>query len=248
MNKKSNSRVRVERFFSEIDVEPLLRTFDMLDETLVWIKDRESRIMFANDAFVYQYGADSLERLLNKSDYDFSPPSIARKFIDDDQKVLQGIEIHDRLELNIQRSGEITWFETNKFPLRSKRGTIIGTYGISHRREKSSIPLVAVQQLEVSIDYIRSNYRGDIQIGDLAQISCISVSALERRFKKYLHKTPRQFINEIRLEQARRMLREGNQSIASIASSVGYADPGYFTRLFHRYFDCSPTDYRHKRK
>lgn len=234
----------VEDFFSKFDAMPLLNTFNMLEHTLVWIKDAESRIMFANTVFIHQYGANSLDQLIGKCDYDVSPIHIAKNFIDDDRNVLRGRAIRNRLELNVQRSGEIAWFETNKFPLTSANGRIIGTYGMSRRRDRQEISLAAVEQLETPIDYIRANYGKDIPIEKLAAISCISVSALERRFKKYLHKSPRQFINEFRLQQACCLLRETSQSIASIATAVGFTDPSYFTRTFSRLYHCTPKSFR----
>ncbi|MEQ9022901.1 MAG: PAS domain-containing protein [Pseudomonadales bacterium] len=145
-------------FFDQTDFNQILGVFDVLERTLVWVKNVDSRIMFANNFFIYQYGANSLEQLIGKNDYDFLPPEMARKFIDDDKKVLSGTPVRERLELNIQRSGEIAWFETSKFPLKSTSGKIIGTYGLSRRRDKVNIPLAAVSQLEASLDYIRSNY------------------------------------------------------------------------------------------
>lgn len=233
-----------DRFFSQINMQQLLHTFDMLAHTLVWIKDRESRIMFANRHFQLQHGASSRADIIGKNDYDFSPAVIARQFIEDDRRVLRGKTVHERLELNILRSGEICWFLTSKYPLKRDDGEIIGSYGLSRRQEKASISLAAAQQLEVTIDHIRSHFHEEIEIAELARVSCVSVSALERRFKKYLHRSPRQFINETRLEHARRLLVDGNDSIANIAAAAGFTDPSYFTRLFSRYFDLTPTEFR----
>jgi len=233
-------------FFSQTDFNQILGAFDILERTLVWVKDIDSRIMFANSFFIYQYGASSLDQLIGKNDYDFLPPDMARKFIADDKKVLSGVPVRERLELNIQRSGEIAWFETSKYPLKSTDGKVIGTYGLSRRRDKVSIPLAAVQQLEVSLDYIRTNYASDIEISELARVSFVSISTLERRFRKYLNRSPKQFINEIRLEQGRRLLRDTNEPIASIAASIGFPDPSYFARLYSRWYGCSPTDFRHQ--
>lgn len=67
---------------------------------------------------------------------------------------------------------------------------------------------------------------------------------LERRFKKYLAKTPNQFINEFRLEQARKLLIETNLAIGDISSRVGFSDPSYFARKFHNLFDVLPSEIR----
>jgi transcriptional regulator GlxA family with amidase domain len=72
----------------------------------------------------------------------------------------------------------------------------------------------------------------------------LSISALERRFKKYLRQTPTQFINEVRLENARRLLIETNIAIATIANDTGFADHSYFSRQFQKLFDRSPSAFR----
>ncbi|BFM09183.1 AraC family transcriptional regulator [Halioxenophilus aromaticivorans] len=236
------------QFFSDIPFQTLLTTFDMLDDTLVWVKDKNSRIVHANQYFVHQLGFDSLEQLLGKNDYEFSPLEIAQQFLDDDQKVLQGQLVQNRIELNILRSGEIGWFETSKFPLHSKDQEIIGTYGVSKRRDDSAIPLTAVTQLENALAFIRYNFTRDISVSELAEHCCISISALERRFKKYLQKSPKQFINEIRLEYGSHLLLRSNDTIANIALAAGFSDPNYFTRMFTRHFGCAPSDYRHQKR
>lgn len=234
-------------FFARTSVRALLHTFDMLPDTLVWVKDSAGRVMFGNSCFVHQFGASRLEELIGKNDYDFSPPVMAKQFIDDDRQVLRGQRVQERLELNILRTGEICWFITNKYPLKADDGEIIGTYGMTRRIEKANIPLTAVQQLEASIDYIRGRLGKTIEIVELARASCVSVSVLERRFKKYLHKSPKQFINETRLEYARRLLLDTDDSVANIANACGFADPSYFTRLYTRQFGCSPTVFRRQR-
>lgn len=246
MELKVQTQATADAFFSQLDMHQLLHTFDMLPDTLIWLKDADGRIMFANHYFLHQYGITHLEELIGKRDEDFSPLVIARQFIDDDRRVLEGIPVRERLELNTLRTGEVCWFFTSKYPLRNRQQKIIGTYGLSRQLEKANIPLAAIDQLELSVDYIRAHYRETIDIDDLARVSCLSVSALERRFKKYLHKSPKQLINEIRLEHARRLLTDGNDSIANIAVESGFADPGYFARLFKRHFGCAPTDFRHQ--
>ncbi|WP_220735645.1 helix-turn-helix transcriptional regulator [Shewanella sp. c952] len=72
----------------------------------------------------------------------------------------------------------------------------------------------------------------------------LSISALERRFTKHLGQTPKQFINEVRLKNARRLLIETNESIANIAQETGFNDHSYFSRQFQRLFGKSPSQFR----
>jgi AraC-like DNA-binding protein len=98
--------------------------------------------------------------------------------------------------------------------------------------------------LKTPVAYVRKNYMQNICLKELADITHLSISALERRFKKYLRQTPTQFINEVRLENARRLLIETNIAIATIANDTGFADHSYFSRQFQKLFDRSPSAFR----
>ncbi len=78
----------------------------------------------------------------------------------------------------------------------------------------------------------------------LASVAHLSVSALEHRFKKYLSRTPKQFINDIRLENAKRLLLETNLPVATIAANVGFPDASYFTRQFTKQVGHLPSTFR----
>ena len=98
--------------------------------------------------------------------------------------------------------------------------------------------------LKEPVAYVRKNYMQNICLEELADITHISISALERRFKKYLGKTPKQFINEVRLENARRLLIETNLAIVIIANDTGYSEHSYFSRQFQKLFKQSPSAFR----
>jgi AraC-like DNA-binding protein len=241
--------VRIEKlhcrdFLEQITIRQLIQAFDILPDVFFWIKDSESRFIYANQYLLEHLGMDTLEQAIGLTDYDLVPKHIAEQFIDDDQRVKQGEIISERLEINILTSGEICWFSTSKRPLYDDSRHIIGSYGISRYLEKTSLALNAVEQLKTPIDYIRKNYKKPIRVDEIAAKSHLSVSALEKRFSKHLAKTPKQFINEVRLENARRLLIETTLPISAIANQTGFPDPGYFTRQFSKRFGELPSDFR----
>ena len=79
---------------------------------------------------------------------------------------------------------------------------------------------------------------------ELASLSHLSISALERRFKKYLGLTPRHYIIQVRLENARRLLVETTLPINVIAAEVGFQDASYFSRKFYQLFETKPSEFR----
>jgi AraC-like DNA-binding protein len=227
-----------------IGIEQILSMFDLLTDVIFWIKDTESRVIYANQRFVEHIGMHSLSQVLGKSDLAFFPPHIAKQFIVDDQSVMSGTVITDRLELNILKSGEFAWFSTSKRPLFDSQNNIMGSYGFTRLLSKASQVLSSIDAIKAPVEYVRENFHRDLKIEDLAKLAFISVSALERRFKKYLSKTPKQFINEIRLENARRMLIETRLPIADVAYRCGFSEHSYFSRQFRIMFGTLPSQLR----
>lgn len=228
----------------QVPVLAALRMYDLLPDVLFWVKDASGRMIHANQRCLEHIGVDSLEQAIGLTDFDFAPRHIAQQFISDDQRVMQGESVTDRLEMNMPESGEISWFTTSKSPLVNGSGVIVGSYGISRHLEKTSVALSAMEALKAPVAFVRDNYMHKIHVSDLADVSCLSVSALERRFKKFLSKTPNQYICEVRLENARRLLVETTLPVGIIADQCGLPDPSYFSRKFYQAFSQLPSEFR----
>lgn len=225
-------------------VTTLISAFDLLPNTLFWVKDTQSKIVYANLEFVRHQGFSRLSEVLNKTDYDFSPQHLAHQFVLDDQRVLAGMQVTERLEVNHTNPGEYGWYSTSKRVLINDDGDVIGTYGITRLIEKNSKALLNVNAIETPIRYIRKHFQNNITIEELAEVAHLSVSALERRFKKYLAKSPSQFINEVRLENARKLLLETVLPIGEVAFQCGFSSPSYFSKQFQILFGISPSQLR----
>ena len=241
---KQHSPQYIDHFINQYGVKQLIEMFDLMPDILFWVKDEKGQIVYANSYFLEHIGVPSLSHAIGCTDFDFAPAHIAKQFTVDDQKVMKGEVVNNRLEMNTAQSGDIAWFTTSKRPLVDSEGCTIGSYGISRHLEKTSLALSGMDAMKVPVDYIHKNYMNDICLSELANITHLSISALERRFKKYLAKTPKQFINEVRLEHARRLLVESNSDIATIANQSGFSDPSYFSRQFKRLFGQLPSSFR----
>lgn len=230
----------------QLSVKQALNILEVLPDIIFWIKDKDCRFIYANQLFIEHLGCRTIEQVLGKSDLDFSPEHIANQFIVDDKKVMNGDFVTERLELNIDKSGSMAWFSTTKRPLFDDDNTIIGTYGFTRHLQKTVKSLSAFEQLKVPVKYIHHNFHLNISIEKLAESAHLSVSALERRFQKYLSKTPKQFIREIRLEYARKQLIETSLPVAEIAYQCGFSDHSYFSRHFKLMFNELPSTLRSK--
>ncbi len=96
---------------------------------MVWLKDTESRLLAANQAFAAVAGQPSSEALTGKTDLDFFPRDQAEAYRADDREVLLSGKPKNVEEL-MHGAGAITWIETYKSPV-TLDGRVIGTVGFA---------------------------------------------------------------------------------------------------------------------
>ncbi|WP_170783644.1 GlxA family transcriptional regulator [Ruegeria lacuscaerulensis] len=74
----------------------------------------------------------------------------------------------------------------------------------------------------------------------------ISTRQLERLFGKYLNSTPKKYYVEMRMDRARTLLLQTEDSITDIALACGYESPGHFSKVYRAHFGVSPHAQRNK--
>ena len=79
---------------------------------------------------------------------------------------------------------------------------------------------------------------------DLAKAVHMSLRTFQRRLKAVSGHTPKELIREFRLSRAAELLAYTSLSITDIAFKTGHDDSGNFARIFKKYFDVTPTQYR----
>jgi len=123
-------QVLAERTAELLKERLLLRTLiDNLPDA-IYAKDNAGRKTMANPADLINLGCKTEAEALGKSDYDFFPPDQAKKFSDDDQKVIHGEPVINREEYFLDNQGRVRWLLTSKLPLRDQGGKIVGLVGI----------------------------------------------------------------------------------------------------------------------
>jgi len=86
--------------------------------------------------------------------------------------------------------------------------------------------------------------RSDFKLSDLANRVHLSERHLRRRIQEASGMTASDYLREIRLQQARKLLESpARKSVAEIANAVGFASAGYFSKLFYERFGRKPSDY-----
>lgn len=95
--------------------------------------------------------------------------------------------------------------------------------------------------------YIINNISDTLSVRQIADHVFVSTTYLCFLYKKQTGKTLKQFILDIRMQKAKSMLLDTNMKIGDIASSLGYMNQNYFTRIFTSYYGATPSVFRNNK-
>ena len=102
--------------------------------------------------------------------------------------------------------------------------------------------------LQKAVIYINNNYMTRITRDKVAKEACSSRNHFSREFKKIFGCTYKDYINKLRIEKARELLKTSGISITEAAFSVGYPDLTNFERVFKKIVGCTPREFKNRHK
>ena len=119
------------------------------------------------------------------------------------------------------------------------------------RLEEKASPYGSMEPIEGGDDnfvnmlrYIERHYDQRLYLKDLAQQFYLAPNYCCSLFIKYKKMTFSQYVTELRMQRAMRLLGRPSLSINNVAKSVGFDDYTYFNKVFKRYFQCTPSEYK----
>jgi len=92
--------------------------------------------------------------------------------------------------------------------------------------------------------YLRNRLQQRLQLSELADAVDLTPRTLTRRFKSAVGLSPGDYLNYLRMEEARTLLNHSNLSVADIAWSIGINDASQFSQRFKRDVGMTPRQYR----
>jgi AraC-like DNA-binding protein len=96
-------------------------------------------------------------------------------------------------------------------------------------------------------DFMSACLERPLTLEEVAAVACLSPNHLLRSFRQAFRLTPHQYLTARRVERARRMLADENQSVTDVCFAVGFESPASFSRTFRRHTGLPPSEYRRKR-
>lgn len=99
-------------------------------------------------------------------------------------------------------------------------------------------------RLDLVVKYISDNYQSYITLAEISDIACLTPNSFCRFFKKMTNKSFTEFLNEVRIKNAARMLFQDNMSISEVCFNVGYKSIPNFNKQFKEIMGSTPKAYR----
>ena len=137
-------------------------------------------------------------------------------------------------------------FAGKEIAMRCAKTTLI------HANGNSQAPFVPINNkpnnkdelIQRAIDWMKENFGEDFSLDTMTEQLAVSKRTFIRRFNLATGKPPNRFLQQIRIDAAKRLLETSNLSVDQITERVGYNDTSSFRRLFKREVEISPSEYR----
>lgn len=100
------------------------------------------------------------------------------------------------------------------------------------------------ERMEIIYSYLKDNYHRTIKMEEVAGLVNMSLISLGRLIKRSTGKSFKEFLIEVRLGSATRQLIETNKNITEICYDVGFNNISNFNRIFKKYRNCTPSEFR----
>ncbi len=115
------------------------------------------------------------------------------------------------------------------------------TKNMANRKKNQSENIVTK-----AISYMMENFRKDISLDDVAREVNINPYYFSKRFKEETAVNFIDYLTGIRIKKAKELLENNELSIKEICTRSGYSDPNYFSRIFKKIENVTPSEYRER--
>lgn len=191
---------------------------------------------------------DNYKLNINEEKVFYIPPHKKHRFYAKGNNKFIVLDIPEKLNLHLIGESENTVLKEMDNRWKALRSLLYEETKKNNQRNLNSlvhyIANILNEEVSKSIKYIKDHYHEQLTVKKLAQIENYNVSYYNEWFYKKTGMTPNVYIQKIRLEEAKRYLRETDMNILLVAKMVGYKHHSSLTRLFKNNGEILPKEYR----
>lgn len=98
--------------------------------------------------------------------------------------------------------------------------------------------------IDLAMKYIEQNFNKNISLGLVSEVVHLNPQYFSKYFKQNIGINFTDYLAKLRIKNAKNLMRKTDKTMAQISNLVGYKNPAYFSRVFLKYENKSPSDYK----
>jgi AraC-like DNA-binding protein len=234
------------KFFAKAGpvMQLMIDLFESAPNISFCVKDADGRIMHTNRYNVDVSGWQSVNDMLGYTSEELYPPELASVYGGRDREVMEsGIPIVERIYGFVaDRSDNLNCVTVR--PVVGIDGKRIGTATIYWRAQQKMRSSSWFDPIRKAVVYLNNHLTQDVSIERLAEIANYSPAHFRRLFLKMMGQSPSDYIVNVRINNAKVLLKTTGMRISDIAVEVGFFDHSHFIRTFKKLVGVTPAEYR----
>jgi AraC-like DNA-binding protein len=221
------------------------RLFEAIPDVHLFVKNRQGETLFVSSEWTKRHGFRDPRQMIGKTDQDLTPGSLAAQYLADDAAIYRtGEPILNRVELCHDHVGLPDWHLTSKFPVRNRRGRIIGIMGVSRWAGGNAPVGTSATRIMPAIKLLRGHLDRFPAPTFLAKACHLSVRQLQRCFHDTYGISPHDYWMKCRIRSACERLRDRTVTIVAVAHQLGFCDQSSFTAHFRAHTGRTPGSFQ----
>ena len=105
---------------------------------------------------------------------------------------------------------------------------------------------IANQTIQFALDYLWTHKGENVTLAQMAAMCHLSCSYFSRLFSTKMGCSYSAYVNKAKIEWAKQLLCNSQDTVSSIANMLGFVDAGYFIKVFRKYIGTTPAAFRSK--
>jgi len=160
------------------------------------------------------------------------------------QRMLELLWVASRMlnDMGVDAEAPVYSFQAQDYrQLRAETGLIVDRLREAYAEHYSRLEPDTIQRIK---QFIEEHSHEDISLEAIGKRVGLSPFYISKMFKEQLGINYIDFLTECRIEKAKRLMADPEKSLKEITFEVGYHDPNYFSKVFKKMCELSPTEYR----
>lgn len=245
--------MRVFRQLSKMNVElemelgPLGLVLGNAENLRLVIKDRSHRYVHVNAGWLESVSLEAEEDVIGKTVFDIFPLWRAKRYHEEETRVMEGKEAIDTCEeLNLVEGGRAQLWRSLKAPRFDHQGEVCGMIIVGMLIDPEMLRERLIDNRPSAVEWMERHACEPNTIEKLsAEMKC-SRRSLERFFHENTGMSPAKYRLQCRLSRAKELLRFSSKSVVEISGDCGFGDQSHFTKVFKDEIGITPGVWRKK--